>query len=296
MEERLEVLKTYKLYIGGKFPRTESGRYYKPVNSKNEVLGNICLGSRKDFRNAVVSARKVQESWAGKTAYNIGQILYRIAENLEGAKAQFIDLIVKEEGLSKEKAKSKIEAAIDRVIYYAGWSDKFQQIFSAVNPVSSNHFNFSIMEPTGVVACLIEKEGDFLSLVSSICATIAGGNTLVVLASENAPLSAITFAEVINSSDVPGGVINIITGKVDELKEHFATHMDVNALLYIGSNSKSIQEIKSHSADNLKRVTVWSLSEIDKNEFENPFRIKDFLEVKTTWHPIEQIGGAAAGY
>lgn len=296
MEKRLDVLKTYKLYIGGKFPRTESGRYYKPTNSKGEVLGNICLSSRKDFRNAVVAARKTQEAWAGKTAYNIGQILYRMAENLEGAKTQFIELVVLEDGISSDKAKAQVEQAIDRLIYYAGWSDKVQQIFSGVNPVSSSHFNFSMLESSGVVACLSEMDSNFLSLVTAIANVIVGGNTIVIQAGENNPLSAITFAEIINNSDVPGGVINILTGKLPELEEHFASHMDVNSILYLGSDPKTEQSIKEKSADNLKRVRVWSNTDIQFAEFENPYTIKDFLEVKTTWHPIEQIGGATAGY
>jgi acyl-CoA reductase-like NAD-dependent aldehyde dehydrogenase len=296
MEKRLEVLKTYKIYIGGQFPRTESGRYFKPTNSNGDLLGNICLSSRKDFRNAVVAARKVQEAWAGKTAYNIGQILYRIAENLEGAKLQFVDLIIKEENVSSEKAKEQVEQAIDRLIYYAGWSDKFQQIFSGVNPVSSSHFNFSILESTGVVACLSENDANFLSLVTAVANVIVGGNTIVIQAGEKAPISAITFAEIINNSDVPGGVVNILTGKPSELMEHFASHMDVNSILYLGSDPKTIRSIKEKSADNLKRVRVWFNNDIQSAKFETPYTIKDFLEVKTTWHPIEQIGGASAGY
>lgn len=296
MENRIEVLKTYKIYIGGKFPRTESGRYYKPTNSNGEVLGNICLSSRKDFRNAVVAARKAQGDWAGRSAYNIGQIIYRIAENLEGAKAQFVTLLMQEEGVSSAKAKEQVNQAIDRLIYYAGWSDKFQQIFSGVNPVSSSHFNFSMLESTGVVACLSDSDSNFLALVSAISSVIVGGNTVVILAGENTPLTAITFAEIINNSDVPGGVINILTGKLPELEEHFATHMDVNSILYLGSDKKVIESIKNKSAENLKRVRVWDNKSILSSEFESPYSIKEFLEVKTTWHPIEQIGGASSGY
>lgn len=296
MEKRLEVLKTYKIYIGGKFPRTESGRYYKPTNSKGEVLGNICLSSRKDFRNAVVAARKAQEAWAGRTAYNIGQILYRMAENLEGAKAQFSDLVAQEENVTAAKARKEVEMAIDRLIYYAGWSDKFQQVFSGVNPVSSSHFNFSMLESTGVVACLSDANTNFLSLVTAIANVIVGGNTIVIQAGENNPLTAITFAEVINNSDVPGGVINILTGKLTELESYFSSHMDVNSVLYLGSDAEVVQSIKESSAENLKRVKVWDNEEIQSSDFESPYTIKDFLEVKTTWHPIEQIGGAKAGY
>jgi acyl-CoA reductase-like NAD-dependent aldehyde dehydrogenase len=292
---RIEVLKTYKLYIGGSFPRTESGRYYKPENKKGEVLGNICLASRKDFRNAVVAARKAQSAWAGRSAYNIGQIIYRIAENLESRKNDFAALLQKEEGLSTKKAVEKVEAGIDRLVYFAGWTDKYQQLFSNVNPVASSHFNFSMIEPTGVVAAICD-EGGFDGLLSSIVATITSGNSLVVLADENAPLSAITFAEVLHHSDVPGGVVNILTGKSEELYKHFASHMDVNALLYIGSNEAMRKEAELQSAENLKRFRSYTLDKLKSENFENPFVIKDFTEVKTTWHPIEQIGGSAPAY
>jgi len=291
MANRLEVLKTYKLYIGGQFPRTESGRYYNPKNSKGEVLGNICLASRKDFRNAVVAARKAQGGWEGKTAFNRGQILYRIAENLEGRKKEFIDLIVLEEGLSNSKATDVVNGAIDLFIYYAGWADKYQQIFSSVNPVSSSHFNFSMMEATGVVGCMNTSNTSFLTFVGAIAAIIVSGNTLVCLANETAPLSAITLAEVFQHSDLSAGVVNILTGKIDELKSHFASHMDVNALLLNGQGL-DLSEIENIASGNLKRVRHWDLS---KN-VSSPYCIKDFLEVKTTWHPIEQIGGATAGY
>lgn len=292
---RIEVLKTYKLYIGGSFPRTESGRYYKPENKKGEVLGNICLSSRKDFRNAVVAARKAQSAWAGRSAYNIAQIIYRIAENLESRKNDFAALLQKEENLSAKKAVEKVESHIDRLIYFAGWADKYQQLFSNVNPVASSHFNFSMVEPTGVVAAICHEDG-FDALLASIVATITSGNTLVVLADENAPLSAITFAEVLHHSDLPGGVVNILTGKAEELYTHFASHMDVNALLYIGSNSKMIKEAELQAAANLKRFRTYSPDKLKDENFENPFVIKDFTEVKTTWHPIEQIGGSAPAY
>lgn len=292
---RIEVLKTYKLYIGGSFPRTESGRYYQPENKKGEALGNICQASRKDFRNAVVAARKAQSAWAGRSAYNIGQIIYRIAENLESRKNDFAALLQKEEGLSAKKSLEKVEAAIDRLVYFAGWSDKYQQLFSNVNPVASSHFNFSMVEPTGVVAALCH-EGGFDGLLSSIVATITAGNSLVVLADEKAPLSALTLAEVLHHSDVPGGVVNILTGKTEELYSHFATHKDVNALLYIGSDEKISQEAELHAAGNLKRFRGYSIEKLKPENFENPFVIKDFTEVKTTWHPIEQIGGSAPAY
>ena len=224
---RIDINKTYKLYIGGKFPRTESGRYYAINNSKGNLIANMCLATRKDFRNAVVVARKAQNSWADTTALNKGQILYRIAEMLEGRKDQFIKELVMQ-GETEEKAKNEVEMSVDRLVYYAGWSDKYQQLFSSVNPVSSSHFNFSNLEPVGVVSIIAPEEQSLLGLVSVIAPAIVGGNVVIVLASENKPLTAISFAEVLNSSDVPGGVVNILTGKQSELISHMASHMDVN--------------------------------------------------------------------
>ena len=193
--KRLEVLKTYKIYIGGQFPRTESGRYYIPTNAAGKKLANVCLSSRKDFRNAVVAARGAVSGWSGRAAFNRGQILYRMAEMLEGRKAQFIDELIQQDA-TKTKAEKEVNLAIDRLIYYAGWCDKFQQIFSAVNPVASSHFNFSVPEPTGVVSIIAPQSDSLLGLVSVIATVIAGGNTCIVLASENKPLCAVTFAEV----------------------------------------------------------------------------------------------------
>mgnify|MGYP003654180323 FL=1 len=296
MTERIEVLKTFKIYINGKFPRTESGRYFVPTNPKGEVLGNICLSSRKDVRNAVVAARKAQEAWAGRSAYNNSQILYRIAENLESRKAEFVELVVKEEALTTNKAKAIVESSIDRLIYFAGWSDKFQQLFSSVNPVASSHFNFSMAEATGVVTSICGEGIMFKGLVSAIAAVICGGNAIVILANENAPLSAISFAEVLQHSDVPAGVVNILTGKSAELESHMASHMDVNALLLLGYSTKEATQLEELATENLKRVRSWSAKKVNSDEVENPYSIQDFLETKTTWHPVEQIGGATAGY
>ena len=290
---RVEVLKTYKIYIGGAFPRTESGRYYKP-GGKNP-LGNICLSSRKDVRNAVVAARNAVGKWDGKSAYNRSQILYRIAEMLEGRKVQFIDELIIQ-GASKAKAAKEVDQSIDRIIYFAGWCDKYQQVFSAVNPVASSHFNFTAPEAMGVVNIVCPEESGLLGLVSSIMPVIASGNTCVALASENLPLCAITFAEVLDSSDVPGGVVNILTGKREELVSHMATHMDVNGLLYYGEDKSEIKEIKTLSVENLKRVSVHSSDSIYTADAESPYLIEDFVEMKTTWHPIEVIAGAGSGY
>ena len=296
MAERIEVLKTYKIYINGKFPRTESGRYYVPKNPKGESLGNICLSSRKDIRNAVVAARKAQEAWAGRSAYNNSQILYRIAENIESRKSEFVELVMKEEALNVTKAKAIVESSIDRFIYFAGWSDKFQQFYSSVNPVASSHFNFSMAEATGVVTAICGEGVNFKGLISAIASTICGGNTIVILANENAPLSAVSFAEVLQHSDVPAGVVNILTGKKEELESHMASHMDVNALLLLGFSTKDAIQLEELATENLKRVRYWSSEKVNSDEVENPYSIQDFLETKTTWHPVEQIGGATAGY
>ncbi len=260
------------------------------------MLGNICLASRKDFRNSIAPARKAQSAWAGRSAYNIGQILYRIAENLEARKAEFVGLIEKEENLSAPKAKRTVEESIDRLIYFAGWTDKFQQLFSSVNPVASSHFNFSMLEPTGVVAAICGEEVNFKGLVSAIAAVICGGNTITILANESAPISAISFAEVLQHSDLPAGVVNILTGKKEELESHFASHMDVNSILLIGYKSEAAMKLEQLATENLKRVKQWSAEQVNTEAIENPYAIQDFLEAKTTWHPIEQIGGATAGY
>lgn len=291
---RIEVLKTYKIYIGGKFPRTESGRYYQPeVNGK--PIGNICQSSRKDFRNAVVAARGAQGAWGARSAYNKSQILYRIAEVLEGRKAQFVEELMTQ-GSAKAQATKEVEVSIDRLIYYAGWCDKYTQVYSAVNPVASSHFNFSVPEPTGVVAVFAPEENGLIGLVSQIAPIIAGGNTCVVLASESKPLCAVTFSEVLATSDVPGGVVNIMTGNRKELLPHFSTHKDVNALLYCGNDQKELKAIQEDAIVNLKRVVEKSVKDWNKDDNESPYSILDFQETKTTWHPIEHISGAGSGY
>lgn len=293
--ERLEVLKTYKIYIGGQFPRTESGRYYIPINAAGKKLANVCLSSRKDFRDAVVAARGAFGGWSSRAAFNRSQILYRMAEMLEGRKAQFIEELVQQDA-TKTKAEKEVNLAIDRLIYYAGWCDKFQQLFSAVNPVASSHFNFSVPEPTGVVAVIAPQGDSLLGLVSVIAPVIAGGNTCVVLASETKPLCAVTFAEVLNSSDLPGGVVNILTGKPAELASWFVDHMDVNATLYCENNSDTQKMIREKSASNLKRVSFYNKIDWYSEEGESPYFIMDTQEIKTTWHPVENIAGAGGGY
>lgn len=291
---RIEVLKTYKIFIGGKFPRTESGRYY-PLKHNNKIIANMCLSSVKDFRNAVVAAKAAQGSWAGKTTYNRSQILYRMAEVLEGRKAQFIAEL-ETQGIAPKNAVQEVELSIDRLIYYAGWCDKYVQIHSSVNPVSGSFFNFSVPEPMGVVAVVAPESSGLLGLVTQICSIIAGGNTCVVLASEKLPLCAVSFSEVIATSDVPGGVVNIITGKQNELINNFASHMNVNAILYCGSDKKVIKNVQDLAIENIKRVFIRENSDYFDAKHDNLYYIFDFQETKTTWHPIEQIGGSGSGY
>ena len=292
---RLEVLKTYKIYIGGQFPRTESGRYYIPVNAAGKKLANVCLSSRKDFRDAVVAARGAFGGWSGRAAFNRSQILYRMAEMLEGRRAQFIEELVQQDS-TKAKAEKELNLAVDRLIYYAGWCDKFQQIFSAVNPVASSHFNFSVPEPTGVVALIAPQGDSLLGLVSVMAPVIAGGNTCVVLASETKPLCAVTFAEVLNSSDLPGGVVNILTGKPAELATWFVDHMDVNATIYCENNSDTQKMMRERSASNLKRIFFYDKVNWLSEKGQSPYFIMDTQEIKTTWHPVENIAGAGGGY
>lgn len=295
MSKRIEVLKTYKIYIGGQFPRTESGRTYIAYSPKGEQLANVCLSSRKDVRDAVGSARSAFGGWSARAAFNRGQILYRIAEMLEGRKAQFIDELVKQ-GSSKASAETEVNRSIDRLIYYSGWCDKYQQIFSSVNPVASSHFNFSALEPMGVVTIVAPQNTSLIGLVSLMAPVIAGGNTCVILASESKPLCAVTFAEVLNSSDLPGGVVNILTGKVAELLPFLADHMDVNAIFYGENDADNKKLIREKASLNVKRAVFYESKNWVEEKNESPYFINDFQEVKTTWHPIENIGGAKAGY
>mgnify|MGYP001111102159 CR=1 FL=1 len=281
--DRIPVAKTYKIYIDGKFPRTESGRYFRLEDANGKVLANVCRSSRKDFRNAVVAARKAQPGWAGASAYLRGQVIYRIAEMLEGRRDQFVSELVLQ-GSTRTQAGNEVDAAIDRLIYFAGWSDKYQQVFSAVNPVASSHFNFSVLEPTGVVGLIAPEASGLLGLVANLAPAIVGGNTVVMLASESRPLSAVSFAEVLHASDVPAGVVNILTGYREELVSHFASHMDVNAIVSCEAGPKQRGEIQTLAAENVKRVVF--RKEEDSTELADPYAIRDTQEVKTTWHPI----------
>ena len=293
MAERINVLKTYKIFIGGKFPRTESGRFYQ-LNNRSKAIANVCLSSRKDLRNAVVAARGAFEKWSGSTAYNRSQILYRMAEMMEGRKDQFISELVLQ-GVDIKKAKVEVDLSIDRVIYFAGWADKINQVFGSVNPVATSHFNFSLMEPMGVVGLVAPEKSGLLGLVSSLCPILVSGNCAVVLASEKLPLCSITLAEVLVTSDVPGGVVNILTGKKEEIMVHLAKHMDVNAI-YLTDNLEHKKSVQEEAIHNLKRVVVGKQKSWDDLTVENPYIITDFMETKTTWHPVEVISATGSGY
>jgi acyl-CoA reductase-like NAD-dependent aldehyde dehydrogenase len=282
---RLSVLKTYKLYIGGKFPRGESGRVVAAKSADGTALGNYCVASRKDLRDAVVAARKAQPGWAKATAYLRGQILYRAAEMLEQRSAELAGELAR---AGHKHTDDEVAASVDRLVYYAGWSDKFTQLFSTVNPVASPHFNFTFPEPTGVVGILCPDAPTLLSLVSLCSSVILSGNSCVVLAGEAAPLAAITFAEILATSDLPGGVINVLTGYRQELAPHFASHMDINALVDGTADAAIGTTLRTGTAANLKRYAVRPLK--PKEWFgpagEDPYGILDAVEMKTAWHPI----------
>ncbi len=284
-KEDIAVLKTYKLYIGGKFPRTESGRYYKLKDGEGRLLANVGLASRKDFRMAVVAARAGLKKWSSLSAYNRGQILYRIAEMLEARSGQFIQEL-RGMGLTPVEAKKEISASVDRLVYYAGWTDKYQQVFSAVNPVASSHFNFSVLEPTGVVTAFAPAKTGLIGLISVMAPVIAGGNTIVLLASERFAISAISFTEVLQTSDLPPGVVNVLTGSRQELLMHFASHKDVNAMIYCGEDNEQIAAIRSYATENLKRTVFYADHDWMSAASQSPYFIRDVQEVKTTWHPI----------
>ncbi len=296
--DRLAVRKTYKLYIGGKFPRTESGRYYCLQDTEGTNYANICLASRKDFREGVVVARNAFTKWRDYSAYLRSQILYRIAEMLEGRRTQFEEELVIQ-GMSAKQAAQEVFMAVDRLVYYAGWCDKYQQIFSSVNPVASSHFNFTVPEPTGVVAITAPQDSPLLGFISVMAPCIAGGNTAVILANYKRPLCAVSLAEVLHSSDLPGGVVNILTGLRSEILPHMASHMDVNALVYCGSDldlaeMKSIHEM---ACENMKRVIVHNAIDWQaKDQVETPYWILNAQEKKTTWHPIARVSGDGSSY
>lgn len=284
---RLEVRKTYKMYVGGKFPRTESGRSYEIADGQGRFLANASRGSRKDVRDAVVAARAAQPGWAAATAYNRSQVLYRVAEILEGRHGQFVDEVAALEQLTAKKAAAQVDAAIDRWVWYAGWADKYAQIDGAANPVAGPYFNLSAPEPTGVVAAIAPQGSSLLGLVSVLAPIIVSGNATVVVASEQRPLPAVSLGEVLATSDVPGGVVNILTGHTDELAPVLAGHLDVNAIDLTGLAGTDTTELERSAAENVKRVVRPPASEPDWTPVPagGPRRILAFCETKTVWHP-----------
>ncbi len=282
---RIDVRKTYKLFIGGAFPRSESGRTYVAEDAKGRFLANAALASRKDARDAVGAARKAFAGWSARTPYNRGQIVYRVAEMLEGRRAQFVDEVSRSEGVTARKADSLVAASIDRLVWYAGWADKVAQVVGSSNPVAGPYFDFSLPEPTGVVAVVAPQDSSLLGLVSVVAPAIVTGNTVVVLAAEGRPLPAVTLTEVLATSDLPGGVVNVLTGRVAEVTPWLASHMDVNAIELAGVDDAELaRDLEVAAADNLKRVL--------RPRAETWTRVPDLsrmlwaLETKTVWHPI----------
>jgi acyl-CoA reductase-like NAD-dependent aldehyde dehydrogenase len=284
----LDILKTYKLYIGGAFVRSESGRYLSAQSPTGEHLDNYSHASRKDLRDAAVAARGAFEGWAKRTAYLRGQILYRAAEMLQNRAAELTSEITRSTTATPAKARAEVTAAIDRLVYYAGWTDKFSQVFGAVNPVASSHFNFTTPEPTGVVAVFAPDEPALVSLVSLIAPVILSGNAAIVIPSEKHPLTAITFTEILATSDLPGGVVNLLTGKRAELAPHVATHMDINAVVDASGQAGIGALLQGGAAKNLKRYAARTLTPAEwfTAKAEDPYKILDTVEFKTAWHPI----------
>ncbi len=285
---RLDVRKTYKLYIGGKFPRSESGRSYVVNDARGRFLANAAAASRKDARDAVVAARKAFAGWSGTTAYNRGQVLYRVAEVIEGRRDQFVDEVVAGEGITRPRAGKAVDAAVDRLVWYAGWADKIAQVVGSTNPVAGPYFDFSIPEPTGVVAVLAPQRSSLLGLVSVVAPVIVTGNTVVVASSRDRPLPAITLSEVLVTSDVPGGVVNVLTGSVGDTAPTLASHMDVNGIDLTGAagDTEHAAALEVASVDNLKRVRRAPETEPDWNADPGLSRLTAFLETKTVWHPV----------
>jgi acyl-CoA reductase-like NAD-dependent aldehyde dehydrogenase len=281
---RLAVRKTYKLYIGGAFPRSESGRSYVVTDHKGGFLANAAMASRKDARDAVTAARKAFGGWSGATAYNRGQVLYRVAELMEGRRDQFAAEVRSADGLGARQAEAAVDAAIDRWVWYAGWSDKIAQVRGAANPVAGPYFNFSLPEPTGVVAVIAPEASSLLGFVSVVAPAIVTGNTVVALASEHGPLPAVTLSEVLATSDVPGGVVNVLTGRTAEVAPWLASHMDVNAIDLAAAPADLADDLAIAAAENLKRVV--RSQQADWTVTPSLDRMLAYLETKTVWHPV----------
>jgi acyl-CoA reductase-like NAD-dependent aldehyde dehydrogenase len=285
MRDRLRVRKTYKLYVGGAFPRSESGRSYPIAGSDGALLAHAAQASRKDVRDAVVAARKAAPGWARATAYNRGQVLYRVAEMLDGRRDQFAAEVSAAEGVSTAKALSTVDESVDRWVWYAGWADKYAQVAGASNPVAGPYFNFSMPEPTGVVGVLAPQDSSLLGLVCVVAPVIATGNTAVVVASEHRPLPAVSLTEVFATSDLPGGVVNLLTGRTGELAPWLASHRDVNAIDLTGAEpGATVTALQQAAADNVKRVYV--PRHVDWYADPGTSRLGAFVETKTVWHPI----------
>jgi acyl-CoA reductase-like NAD-dependent aldehyde dehydrogenase len=285
---RIDVRKTYKLFIGGEFPRSESGHSYQVLDARGRFVANAALASRKDARDAVSAARKAFPGWSGRTAYNRGQVVYRIAEVMEDRRPQFVEALRQGEGSTAAAAAKALDASIDRLVWYAGWADKLAQVVGNANPVAGPFFNLSTPEPTGVVAVVAPQESSLLGLVSVVAPVIVSGNTVVVTASAERPLPAVTFAEVLATSDVPGGVVNILTGSLDRTAATLASHMDVNAIDLTGlaGDLEQATALEVEAAANLKRVRRAPAAEPDWNDDPGLDRMTDVLETKTVWHPI----------
>jgi acyl-CoA reductase-like NAD-dependent aldehyde dehydrogenase len=286
VSDRLAVRKTYKLYVGGAFPRSESGRSYEVTDSKGHFLANAAWASRKDARDAVVAARGAFAKWSGTTAYNRGQVLYRVAEVMEGRHAQFCEEVAAGEGLSTSRARTAVDAAIDRWVWYAGWTDKLAAVVGGANPVAGPYFDFSLPEPTGVVAVLAPQQSSLLGLVSVLAPVLAGGNTAVVVTSKERPLPAVTLGEVLATSDVPGGVVNLLTGDAAEIGPWLAEHADVDGIDLTGAPAGRAMELERMAAGTIKRVVRPPAAEPDWTADPGLTRMTPFLETKTVWHPI----------
>lgn len=288
-ETRLTVLKTYKLYIGGAFPRSESGRYLQAKNAQGKLMANISRASRKDFRQAVVVSRKAQHDWEKRSAFNRGQILYRMAEMLESRRPIFEGMLAQAVGYDEASAKREVDTAIDRLVWYAGWCDKYHQFAGNTNPVATAHFNFSFPEPVGVVAILASKQSPLLGLISTIAPVLVGGNACIVVVDDPAPTIAIELAEVFATSDLPGGVVNLLTGVRSELFGQAGSHMDVDAIFAVGSDTDEMKKLQTDGAESVKRT--FFVDDADPSGWladnrQSPYWILPFTETKTAWHPI----------
>lgn len=289
VKARISVAKTYKMYVNGAFIRSERGRVLPSNESKGGFVANYPWATRKDFRNAMLAARKAQSGWAKRSAFNRSQILYRIAEMLEDRRALFEQQLSSLVGYSAQEARAEVDTAIDRMFWYAGWSDKFSQVLGGINPVAAPFFNFTVPEPTGVVAIFAPQHAPLLGILSAIAPIILSGNTCILIVENDAPTIALDFAEVLATSDVPGGVVNILTGQRDELIAHVAQHMDLNAIACFGGSDEQIKELQLKSVENVKRVKIFEdpdAADWRSESMQSLYWISPFIEWKTAWHPI----------